>query len=97
MRRVEEILAPVVGEGLEEPVEEAGKIDLWAYILRGLVGGRFSIHEKVKFAVDAFYVIYDATHTLYTQRHTYLHSSGDLTLHGGAWDLDIVLRFYARP
>lgn len=97
MRRGEEILAPAVGEGVEEPVEEAGKNALWTYILCGLLGGRFSIHEKVTFAIDAFYVIYDSTHTLYTQRHTYLHNSGDLTLHGGVRDLDIVLRFYARP
>jgi hypothetical protein len=91
MQHEGEILASAVGE---EVGEEAGKRPMSSADDQE---GRSDIHEKVTFAVDTFYVIYDPTHTLYTQRHTYLHSSGDLTLHEGVWDLDIVLRFYGRP
>ena len=58
------------------------------------VGSR--IHERITFAVDAFYVIYELTHTFVYAATTYLHSSGDLTLHEGVWELGHSLAFYGR-
>jgi hypothetical protein len=81
----------IPAQAVEEAADEAGKR---IYLVQPDQRVDSRIHERNTFAVDAFYFIYEPTHTFVYAATTYLHSSGDLTLHEGVWELGHSLAFY---